>query len=428
MVRFVAYALFTSGPRLDRRSFFLMPTFLHTLIGMNEALYGPDGPPGALDGILVADFSRVLAGPYLTMLLGDLGATVVKVESPEGDQTRTWGPPWRDGISTYYQSVNRNKQSVVLDLADPHDNRLARELAQRADILIENLMPHRMRKFGLDYEQVAQTNEGLIYCSLTGFGPGDSDHTLPGFDLVAQAASGLMSVTGERDGSPMKVGVAVVDIVCGLHAGLGVLAALAARPRMGRGQLVEVNLLTSALSVLANQSAAQLMAGVIPYREGNAHPSVAPYEVFDVGDGELVIAAGTDSQFARLCAALGVPEAAADARFCTNSARVAHRDDLRQLIVKQLARRTRTEVMDCLEAAGVPVGPVNNLEEAFEFAKALKLNATWNISGVDHVRAPVFMSGTPPRPSAPPPMLDESGDSLRAWLSAAVSERTNQAR
>ena len=204
------------------------------------------------------------------------------------------------------------------------------------------------------------------------------------------------------------------------------LAALAARERLGRGQLVQVNLLTSALSVLANQSAAQLMAGVMPYRAGNAHPSVAPYEVFNVGDGELVIAVGTDSQFAKLCAALGAAELAADSRFRTNSGRVAHRDDLRELIVSQLAGRTRADVMDCLQAAGVPVGPVNNLAEAFDFAKALNLNATWNISGLDHVRAPLSMSATPPRPSAPPPALDESGDSLRAWLSAAVPEPTSQ--
>jgi crotonobetainyl-CoA:carnitine CoA-transferase CaiB-like acyl-CoA transferase len=394
---------------------------------MREANDDQDEAPGALDGILVADFSRVLAGPYLTMLLGDLGATVIKVESPEGDQTRSWGPPWRDGTSTYYQSVNRNKRSVALDLTDPHENQLARELARRADVLVENLMPHRMRKFGLDYEQVARTNPGLIYCSLTGFGPGDGDHVLPGFDLVAQAASGLMSVTGERNGAPMKVGVAVVDIVCGLHAGLGVLAALAARPRIGRGQLVQVNLLTSALSVLANQSAAQLMAGVVPDREGNAHPSVAPYEVFRVGDGDLVIAVGTDNQFARLCTAIGIPELAADARFRSNSGRVEHRELLRQTIVSRLAERTRADVIDCLQAAGVPVGPVNNLAEAFEFAKGLQLDATWRIGGVEHVRAPMFMSATPPRPSAPPPALDWSGDAIRAWLSATVPERASQA-
>jgi crotonobetainyl-CoA:carnitine CoA-transferase CaiB-like acyl-CoA transferase len=401
-----------------------MATFLHTLGEMSEALHDYDGVPGALDGILVADFSRVLAGPYLTMLLGDLGATIVKVESPDGDQTRSWGPPWRDGTSTYYQSVNRNKRSVALDLRDPQDNLLARELARRADILVENLMPHRMRRFGLGYEQVAQTNPRLIYCSLTGFGPGDGDHVLPGFDLVAQAASGLMSVTGERNGSPMKVGVAVVDIVCGLHAGLGVLAALAAREGLGRGQLVQVNLLTSALSVLANQSASQLMAGVTPDREGNAHPSVAPYEVFEVSDGELVIAVGSDGQFTKLCGAIGAPELAADARFRSNSGRVAHRDQLRELIVSQLADRTRADVMDCLQAAGVPVGPVNNLAEAFEFASALNLDATWNIGGVEHVRAPLFMSATPPRPSASPPGLDESGDVIRAWLSADVTDST----
>lgn len=373
---------------------------------------------GALDGILVADFSRVLAGPYLTMLLSDLGATVIKVEGPGGDQTRAWGPPWRDGVSTYYQSVNRNKLSVVLDLADPVDNRLARELAQRADILVENLLPDRMLKFGLDYESVSSTNERLIYCSLTGFGPGTNGQTLPGFDLVAQAVSGLMSVTGESDGSPMKVGVAVVDIVCGLHAGMGILAALAARDRLGRGQLIEVNLLTSALSVLANQSAAQLMAGVTPSRAGNAHPSVAPYEVFVACDGEFVIASGTEGQFVKLCAALGRAALATDKRFRTNSDRVAHREELRDEIQALLTGRSRAEVIANLEAAGVPAGPINDLAEAFELAAALKLGATWQIEGVEHVRTPMAMSLTPPRPSSRPPGLDENGEAIRTWLSS----------
>jgi len=389
---------------------------------VNDLNQRPGTGLGALDGILVADFSRVLAGPYLTMLLSDLGATVVKVESPDGDQTRSWGPPWRDGVSTYYQSVNRNKHSVVLDLTDPGDNRLARELARRADVLVENLLPHRMRQFGLAYEEVALSNERLIYCSITGFGPGGNGRTLPGYDLVAQAASGLMSVTGERDGSPMKVGVAVIDIVCGLHAGLAILAALATRERLGRGQLVEVNLLNSALSVLANQSAAHLMADVVPKRAGNAHPSVAPYEVFQAGDGELVIAAGTDGQFARLCQALGALDLAADARFSTNSGRVAHRAELHRLIVSLLADRARAEVIDCLQAADVPAGPVNNVAEAFEFARALNLEPTWDIDGVKHVRAPMSMSLTPPRPSTPSPWLDQSGDAVRAWLAATDAE------
>jgi len=400
---------------------FLMATLLHTLICVNELSQRPGTGPGALDGILVADFSRVLAGPYLTMLLSDLGATVVKIESPDGDQTRGWGPPWRDGVSTYYQAVNRNKRSVVLDLTDRGDNRLARELARRADVLVENLLPHRMREFGLAYEQVALTNERLIYCSITGFGPGSNGQTLPGYDLVAQAASGLMSVTGERDGSPMKVGVAVIDIVCGLHAGLGVLAALAARERLGRGQLVEVNLLNSALSALANQSAANLMADVVPFRAGNAHPSVAPYEVFQAGDGELVIAAGTDGQFVKLCRVLGASELAADERFRANSGRVAHRVELCGVIESLLANRTRADVIDGLQTAGVPSGPVNNLAEAFEFARALNLDSTWDIGGVEHVRTPMSMSLTPPHPSAPPPWLDESGDAVRAWLAETAT-------
>jgi crotonobetainyl-CoA:carnitine CoA-transferase CaiB-like acyl-CoA transferase len=375
-----------------------------------------------LDGILVADFSRVLAGPYLTMLLSDLGATVVKVESPGGDQTRSWGPPWRDGASTYYQAVNRNKQSVVLDLTDPGDNRLARELARRADVLVENLLPHRMRQFGLGYEQVSADNEELVYCSITGFGARGDGPTLPGYDLVAQAASGLMSVTGERDGAAMKVGVAVIDIVCGLHAGLGVLAALTARGQSGRGQLVEVNLLNSALSALANQSAAHTMAGIVPARSGNAHPSVAPYEVFRASDGDLVIAAGTDGQFAKLCRVLGVPELSSDARFSANTDRVENRTELRRLLTALLADRGRAEVIARLQSAGVPAGPLNDLAEALEFARTLNLDPTWDVGGVEHVRAPIAMSLTPPRPSSPPPWLDESGDAIRAWLAeTAVS-------
>ena len=402
-----------------------MTTLLHTIIRVNELNQRPGTGPGALDGVLVADFSRVLAGPYLTMLLSDLGATVVKVESPDGDQTRTWGPPWRDGVSTYYQAVNRNKRSVVLDLTDRGDNRLARELARRADVLVENLLPHRMRDFGLAYEQVVLSNERLVYCSITGFGPGSNGRTLPGYDLVAQAASGLMSVTGEQDGSPMKVGVAVVDIVCGLHAGLGILAALAARERLGRGQLVEVNLLNSALSVLANQSAAHLMADVVPFRAGNAHPSVAPYEAFQASDGEPVIAAGTDGQFAKLCQVLGGLDLAADERFRTNSGRVARRPELRRIIESLLAGRTRADVIDRLQAAGVPAGPVNNLAEAFEFARTLNLDSTWDIDGVRHLRAPMSVSLTPPHPSAPPPWLDESGDAVRAWLATAAADETD---
>jgi crotonobetainyl-CoA:carnitine CoA-transferase CaiB-like acyl-CoA transferase len=391
-----------------------MKTFSHTILDVTIMDRVP--PPRALEGLIVADFSRVLAGPYLTMLLGDLGATIIKVESPEGDQTRGWGPPWRDGHSTYYQSVNRNKHSVMLDLNNPTDRVLAAELARRADVLVENLLPDRMRRFGLDYETVAQTNERLVYCSLTGFGSQPGKTTLPGFDLVAQAASGLMSVTGESDGNPMKVGVAVIDIVCGLHAGLGILAALSARDRLGRGQLIEVNLLTSALSVLANQAAAHLMADVMPRRAGNAHPSVAPYESFAALDGDVVVAAGTDTQFTRLCEALGIPQAASDGRFATNSARVANRVDLRDTLGAVIGQHERADVVTRLQQAGVPVGPVNDVGEAFELARSLGLDPVWKVGGIDHVRAPISMSATPPHPSTAPPLLDQAGSTVRAWL------------
>jgi crotonobetainyl-CoA:carnitine CoA-transferase CaiB-like acyl-CoA transferase len=378
-------------------------------------------PGGALDGLLVADFSRVLAGPYLTMLLADLGATVVKVESPDGDQTRGWGPPWRDGDSTYYLAVNRGKRSVVLDLAEDHDRQLAVTLASRADVLVENMMPGRMARFGLDYPTLSAVNARLVYCSLTGFGTQPAGASLPGFDLVAQAASGLMSVTGDADGPATKTGVALVDVLCGLHATVGILAALQARARSGRGQLVEANLMLSALSALTNQAAGYLAAGVVPSRLGNAHPSVAPYEVFPVHDGEIVIAAGTDRQFAALCDALGLPEAATDARFATNSARVAHRGQLRQVLVRCLRTLPKADALQLLRYSGVPTGPVNDMAEAFELAQSLGLDAVWHVDGVPHVRTPFQLSCDPPRPATRAPALDAQGMDVREWL-ASIGE------
>jgi crotonobetainyl-CoA:carnitine CoA-transferase CaiB-like acyl-CoA transferase len=378
-------------------------------------------PGGALDGLFVADFSRVLAGPYLTMLLADLGATVVKVESPDGDQTRGWGPPWRDGDSTYYLAVNRGKRSVVLDLADDHDRQLAVTLASRADVLVENMMPGRMARFGLDYPTLSAVNARLVYCSLTGFGTQPAGASLPGFDLVAQAASGLMSVTGDADGPATKTGVALVDVLCGLHATVGILAALQARARSGRGQLVEANLMLSALSALTNQAAGYLAAGVVPSRLGNAHPSVAPYEVFPVHDGEIVIAAGTDRQFAALCDALGLPEAATDARFATNSARVAHRGQLRQVLVQCLRTLPKADALQLLRHSGVPAGPVNDMAEAFELARSLGLDAVWHVDGVPHVRTPFQLSCDPPRPATGAPALDAQGMDMREWL-ASIGE------
>src|SRR4051794_8620997 len=248
---------------------------------------------GPLAGLLVADFSRILAGPYATMLLADLGADVIKVEGPGGDDTRTWMPPVHDGRSTYYLGVNRNKRSVALDLATPGDLAAAQELARRADVLIQNFKPGGLRRFGLDYDTVAAGNPALVYASISGFGPG-AGAALPGYDLMVQAISGLMSLTGDPDGQPYRAGISVFDVMAGMHADIGILAALHHRATTGQGQHVEVNLMSSALSALVNHSSAYVAAGVVPYRMGNAPPSLFPYEPLPVADGELVVIAGND--------------------------------------------------------------------------------------------------------------------------------------
>ncbi|HEX6445938.1 MAG TPA: CoA transferase, partial [Streptosporangiales bacterium] len=313
--------------------------------------------PGPLDGVVVADFSRVLAGPYATMLLGDLGATVVKVEPPAGDETRRWGPPWAgDGTSTYYLGVNRNKYGVALDLATEAGRADAVALASRADVLIENFRSGSLDRFGLGYAEVSARNPGLVYCSITGFG---GESRLPGYDVVVQAASGLMSVTGDPDGEPSKVGVAIADVVTGLHAALAIVSALHGRQRTGRGQRVEVNLLSSMLSALVNASSAYAETGEPPTRMGNRHPSICPYEPFPTADKPLVIAAGNDAHFAALCTELGIPELAGDPRFATNKDRVAHREEVTAALAERLTARPAAYWAERLAAVGVPCGPVN---------------------------------------------------------------------
>src|SRR3954462_14843267 len=282
-----------------------------------------------LDGILVADFSRVLAGPYASMLLGDLGADVIKVERPDGgDDTRAWGPPWRGEQSTYYLGLNRNKRSVALDLGDDEDVQLARELASRADVVLESFRPGLMSRWGLDPDTLRAANPRLVTCSITAFGTGEAGSALPGYDFLLQARGGLMSIPGEPDGQPVKVGSAVVDLICGLLAVVGVQAALAERERTGRGRHVEVSLMDAALTSLLNQGSAWVAGGVVPGRMGNRHPSIVPYETFDAADRPFAVAVGNDRVFARLCEAVGRPELPADARFATNEARVAHVDEL----------------------------------------------------------------------------------------------------
>src|SRR3954471_2873541 len=278
-----------------------------------------------LDGLLVADFSRVLAGPLASMLLGDLGADVVKVERPDGgDDTRAWGPPWRDGEATYYLGLNRNKRSIALDLGDEGDRALARRLAERADVLLESFRPGLMARWGLDGDTLRAGNPGLVTCSVTAFGTGEAAQGMPGYDFLLQAMGGLMSVTGEEDGRPLKVGAAVVDLVCGLLAVIGIQAALAERERTGRGRHVEVSLMDAALTSLLNQGAAWVFGGVVPGRRGNRHPSIAPYETYEAADRPFAVAVGNDRLFARLCEAVGRPELIADERFATNEARVAN--------------------------------------------------------------------------------------------------------
>ncbi|GAA1313856.1 CaiB/BaiF CoA transferase family protein [Pseudonocardia xinjiangensis] len=382
------------------------------------------GAAGPLAGVLVADFSRVLAGPYATMLLADMGAEVVKVEGPEGDETRTWTPPVREGVSTYYLGVNRGKRSVALDLRDEGDAALAQELARRADVVIENFKPGGLAKFGLDFASVSAANPGVVYASISGFGSGKGAH-VPGYDLMVQAISGLMSLTGDPDGPPYRAGISVFDVMAGNHAVIGILAALRHRDATGQGQHVEVNLLSSALTGLVNHSSAFAAGGVVPFRMGNAHPSVFPYEPLPTADDDLIVAAPNDRQFRKLCEVLGIPEVPDDPRFAHNADRTANREELRPILVERLAQRTATEWFDALVAVGVPCGPIQTIDGGFAMAERFGLDPVVQAGegerAVPTTRHPIRFSATPARYELPPPGLDEHGTQLRAWLSAPHS-------
>lgn len=380
---------------------------------------GAPTPTGPLAGLLVADFSRILAGPYATMLLADMGAEVVKVEGPDGDDTRTWMPPVRDEVSTYYLGVNRGKRSIALDLRDEGDAAVARELAHRADILIENFKPGGMAKYGLDFDSVRAANPGIVYASISGFGSGAGRH-VPGYDLMVQAISGLMSLTGDPDGPPYRAGISVFDVMAGNHATIGILAALRHRDATGHGQHVEVNLLSSALTGLVNHSSAYAAAGVVPYRMGNAHPSVFPYEPLPTADNDLIITAANDGQFRKLCEVLDIPEIADDERFARNADRTERREELRPILNERLARRGALEWFDLLTEAGVPSGPINTIDGGFAMAERFELDPIVDVGEGDRAipstRHPIRFSETPASYRLPPPELDEHGDELRKWL------------
>jgi crotonobetainyl-CoA:carnitine CoA-transferase CaiB-like acyl-CoA transferase len=367
--------------------------------------------PAALDDLLIVDFSRVLAGPLATMVLADLGAEVIKVErggrGPIGDDTRAWGPPFDErGKATYFQAVNRNKDSVALDLGDPGDAARARALVARADVVVENFRPGVMDRLGLGWDTLHREDPKLVYCSITGFGAG-AGAALPGYDLLVQALGGLMSITGEADGEPQKVGVALVDVITGLFAAVGILAALRHRERTGDGQRVEVDLLSSLLAALVNQGSAFTLAGAVGGRMGNAHPSIAPYELLPTGDGDLVLAVGNDKQFAALRAIVGLDD---DERFRTNASRVAHREELRAALVALLAARPAAAWVPDLSAAGVPAGQVNDIAGAFALAERLGLAPVVEIPRADGsiarlTRNPLGLSVSPPTYRSAPPDL-----------------------
>jgi crotonobetainyl-CoA:carnitine CoA-transferase CaiB-like acyl-CoA transferase len=371
--------------------------------------------PKPLDGLLVADFSRVLAGPYASMLLGDLGADVIKVERPgTGDDTRAWGPPWQDGEATYYLGLNRNKRSVVLDLGDPGDRELARTLALRADVLLESFRPGLMAEWGLDGESIrAAGNAGLVSCSVSAFGTGEAARAMPGYDLLLQAMGGLMDVTGEEDGRPLKVGAAVVDLVCGLLCVIGIQAALIERARTGRGRQVDISLMDAVLTALLNQGSAWVMGGVVPHRRGNRHPSIAPYESYEASDRPFVVACGNDRLFARLCEAIGDPELATDERFADNQGRITNVEALNERLGAAFATRTADEWIAILRRSSVPVGPINNVAEAYALADSLGLQPT--DCGVQ--APPIRFDGSRPAVRQVPPSLDEHGEEIRRWLS-----------
>lgn len=381
-----------------------------------EELFARSGT-GPLSGVLVADFSRVLAGPYATMMLADLGATVVKVEDRTGDDTRHWAPPRRGEDATYFLTANRNKHSVVLDFKDPEDLALAQELARRADVLVENFKAGGLAKYGLDYETVSAENPGVVYASVTGFG---RDNPQPGYDLLIQGLSGFMSVTGTEESGPVKAGVAIVDVFTGLHTTVGILAALVHRQNTGQGQLVETNLLSSALSGLANQTSAYVAGGVTPRAMGNAHPSLYPYQPMPTKQGQIIIAIGNDAQFARLAEVLGHPEWAADDRFARAANRNENRSELEPFLVSALAERTNQEWFETLTAAGLPCAPINTIAQGVELAARLGLDPVAEAGAgervIPTVANPIRLSQTPPSYDLAPPTLGQSTDLVKEWL------------
>ena len=374
-------------------------------------------PP--LDEVVVADFTRILAGPLCTMILADLGADVIKIERPgSGDDTRTWGPPFVGDDAAYYLSINRNKRSIALDLSDPDDRQLAKAIATRADVMVENFRPGVMARFGLGRDDLSIDNPGLVYCSIPAFADSDAG-AVPGYDLLMQAMTGFMSITGEKGGEPVKMGVALLDVVAGLYSAIAILAALRNRDQTGEGAAVDVGLFETSLATLVNQAANHLLGGMVPGPSGNSHPNIVPYQAFNAGDGQFVVTAGNDKLFLATCHAMGRPDLAIDPTYANNGQRVKHRETLISEMAATFATGTVDQWVTALQEAGVPAAPVLTIDRVFSLPQA----AGMVTEIADPVRGPLRLVANPLRGLAdergeprPPPRLDEHGDEIRRWL------------
>ncbi|MEO0667411.1 MAG: CoA transferase [Pseudomonadota bacterium] len=385
-------------------------------------------PRGALDGLYVLDLSRILAGPTATQLLGDMGATVIKVENPKtgGDDTRSWGPNYargRDGqptdLSAYFMSANRNKQSIAVDLSTANGQAIVRQLAARADVVIENYKPGGLAKYGLDHDTLLAAHPGLVYCSISGFGQTGPNRDQPGYDLMAQGYGGIMSLTGDPDGVPTKVGVGIADVMCGMYATIGILAALRHRDATGEGQHIDLSLVDAQMAWLINEGCNYLTSGQVPQRRGNAHPNIVPYDAFECSDGHLLVAVGNDSQFVRFCDVLGAPELARNPAFATNLSRIENRDALTPKLAARIRTMSKGDLLAAMRAAKVPGGPIHDVAEALCSDQAQARGTVVEVPRDDvadgHVRLlanPLRFSRTPVRYRRPPPRFGQDTDAV----------------
>jgi crotonobetainyl-CoA:carnitine CoA-transferase CaiB-like acyl-CoA transferase len=377
--------------------------------------------PGPLSGVIVADFSRVLAGPYATLILGDLGATVIKVESPQGDDTRNWKPPAYRDTACYYQSVNRNKHSIVLDFNDPDDLEVAKGIARRSDVFVHNFKPGSIEKFGLGYEQLRELKPELVYAHVSGFGTKGLGRTLPGYDILVQGMAGLMDMNGAHDGDPVRSGISLFDLTTGMMTAVGICAAIRHKEKTGEGQLVENNLLANAIFTMTNQYQVAATTEKAPTRTGNEHATIYPYNPFPTADGELIVVAGNNGQFARLCAILEIPETASDERFDTPEKRNVNREQLRPILEDALSVRGKLEWFRMLREEGLPCSPVQGVSEGIESARKVGIEPLWHTDDPDSmptVRSSLTFSSTPASYRKEPPALGEDSEAIRAWLAS----------